>query len=123
MGDRPIDSFRMIERHYFQGRLLKNFDFDFGFCIPNSRNTCEHIYEFPQLPDDLSESPCRSTSTPSRPCIHIASHICPPLLPPPLLPVRQMVAHPYETRSDSFYFVDNKLIMHNKADYAYNGGL
>lgn len=38
-------------------------------------------------------------------------------------PVRQMVAHPYETRSDSFYFVDNKLIMHNKADYAYNGGV
>lgn len=55
VGDRPINSFRMIERHYFQGRLLKNFDFDFGFCIPNSRNTCEHIYEFPQLPDDLSK--------------------------------------------------------------------
>ncbi|XP_068166562.1 protein unc-119 homolog B [Antennarius striatus] len=90
VGDQPINSFRMIERHYFQGRLLKNFDFDFGFCIPNSRNTCEHIYEFPQLPEDL---------------------------------IRQMVAHPYETRSDSFYFVDNKLIMHNKADYAYNGGL
>uniref|UniRef100_A0A3B3Z821 GMP phosphodiesterase delta subunit domain-containing protein n=1 Tax=Periophthalmus magnuspinnatus TaxID=409849 RepID=A0A3B3Z821_9GOBI len=53
VGDRPINSFRMIERHYFQGRLLKNFDFDFGFCIPNSRNTCEHIYEFPQLPEDL----------------------------------------------------------------------
>lgn len=90
VGDRPINSFRMIERHYFQGRLLKNFDFDFGFCIPNSRNTCEHIYEFPQLPEDL---------------------------------IRQMVEHPYDTRSDSFYFVDNKLIMHNKADYAYNGGL
>ncbi|XP_057686762.1 protein unc-119 homolog B isoform X1 [Corythoichthys intestinalis] len=89
VGDRPINNFRMIERHYFQGHLLKNFDFDFGFCIPNSCNTCEHIYEFPQLPDDL---------------------------------IRQMVAHPYETRSDSFYFVDNKLIMHNKADYAYNGG-
>lgn len=56
VGDRPINSFRMIERHYFQGRLLKSFDFDFGFCIPNSRNTCEHIYEFPQLPDELSES-------------------------------------------------------------------
>ncbi|XP_061529016.1 protein unc-119 homolog B isoform X2 [Phycodurus eques] len=89
VGDRPINNFRMIERHYFQGRLLKNFDFDFGFCIPNSRNTCEHIYEFPQLPNDL---------------------------------IHQMVEHPYETRSDSFYFVDNKLIMHNKADYAYNGG-
>jgi hypothetical protein len=30
-----------------------------------------------------------------------------------------MIANPYETRSDSFYFVDDKLIMHNKADYAY----
>lgn len=37
-------------------------------------------------------------------------------------PVRQMVECPYETRSDSFYFVDNRLVMHNKADYAYNGG-
>ncbi|XP_062310687.1 protein unc-119 homolog B [Osmerus eperlanus] len=89
VGDRPVNSFRMIERHYFQERLLKNFDFDFGFCIPNSRNTCEHIYEFPQLPEDL---------------------------------IKRMVEHPYETRSDSFYFVDNKMIMHNKADYAYNGG-
>ncbi|XP_051525146.1 protein unc-119 homolog B-like isoform X2 [Myxocyprinus asiaticus] len=54
VGDRPVNNFRMIERHYFQDRLLKNFDFDFGFCIPNSRNSCEHIYEFPQLPDDLN---------------------------------------------------------------------
>uniref|UniRef100_A0A3B1KLQ5 Unc-119 lipid binding chaperone B n=1 Tax=Astyanax mexicanus TaxID=7994 RepID=A0A3B1KLQ5_ASTMX len=53
VGDRPVNNFRMIERHYFKDRLLKNFDFDFGFCIPNSRNTCEHIYEFPQLPEDL----------------------------------------------------------------------
>ncbi|XP_061458752.1 protein unc-119 homolog B [Rhineura floridana] len=89
VGDKPVSNFRMIERHYFRDRLLKNFDFDFGFCIPNSRNTCEHIYEFPQLSEDL---------------------------------VRLMVENPYETRSDSFYFVDNKLIMHNKADYAYNGG-
>ena len=34
-----------------------------------------------------------------------------------------MIDLPYETRSDSFYFVDNKLVMHNKADYAYNGGM
>ncbi|XP_066546066.1 protein unc-119 homolog B isoform X2 [Amia ocellicauda] len=89
VGDRPVSSFRMIERHYFRERLLKSFDFDFGFCIPNSRNSCEHIYEFPPLPEDL---------------------------------IRLMVEHPYETRSDSFYFVDSKLVMHNKADYAYNGG-
>ncbi|XP_063312072.1 protein unc-119 homolog B [Pelobates fuscus] len=89
VGDKPLRSFRMIERHFFRDRILKSFDFDFGFCIPNSRNTCEHMYEFPQLSDDL---------------------------------IRLMIENPYETRSDSFYFVDNKLIMHNKADYAYNGG-
>uniref|UniRef100_A0A3B5BAF7 GMP phosphodiesterase delta subunit domain-containing protein n=1 Tax=Stegastes partitus TaxID=144197 RepID=A0A3B5BAF7_9TELE len=27
--------------------------FPFKGNFPNSRNTCEHIYEFPQLPDDL----------------------------------------------------------------------
>ncbi|XP_026370805.2 protein unc-119 homolog B [Ursus arctos] len=89
VGDKPVSNFRMIEWHYFRERLLKNFDFDFGFCIPSSRNTCEHIYEFPQLSEDV---------------------------------IRLMIENPYETRSDSFYFVDNKLIMHNKADYAYNGG-
>lgn len=32
-----------------------------------------------------------------------------------------MVDNPYETRSDSYYFVDGKLVMHNKAEYSYNG--
>ncbi|XP_051534734.1 protein unc-119 homolog A-like [Myxocyprinus asiaticus] len=36
--------------------------------------------------------------------------------------VLEMILHPYETQSDSFYFVDNKLVIHNKADYSYNGG-
>lgn len=39
----------MVERHYFKNRLLKSFDFDFGFCMPNSRNSCEHVYEMPAL--------------------------------------------------------------------------
>eukprot|EP00904_Undaria_pinnatifida_P000988 jgi/Undpi1/10890/HiC_scaffold_3.g01416.m1 len=30
-----------------------------------------------------------------------------------------MIANPYETTSDSFYFVQNKLIMHNKASFKY----
>ena len=34
-----------------------------------------------------------------------------------------MVQNPFQTKSDSFYFVDGKLIMHNKADYAYNAGM
>ncbi|PWA23166.1 hypothetical protein CCH79_00002376 [Gambusia affinis] len=89
VGDMPIENFRMIERHYFREKLLKSFDFEFGFCMPSSKNTCEHIYEFPPLSEDT---------------------------------IREMVLHPYETQSDSFYFVDNKLVMHNKADYSYNGG-
>ncbi|CAL4145459.1 unnamed protein product [Meganyctiphanes norvegica] len=90
VGNRSVNKFRMIERHFFREKLLKTFDFEFGFCIPNSKNTCEHIYEFPKLNRELAE---------------------------------EMITHPFETRSDSFYFVDDKLIMHNKADYAYNGGL
>ncbi|KAJ8367889.1 hypothetical protein SKAU_G00079170 [Synaphobranchus kaupii] len=89
VGDLPINNFRMIERHYFREKLLKSFDFEFGFCIPSSKNTCEHIYEFPPLSEET---------------------------------MREMILHPYETQSDSFYFVDNKLVMHNKADYSYSGG-
>lgn len=33
--------------------------------------------------------------------------------------ISDMIDHPYETRSDSFYFVDERLIMHNKASYKY----
>ncbi|EGT34898.1 CBN-UNC-119 protein [Caenorhabditis brenneri] len=87
VGSKPIRHFRMIERHFFKDRLLKCFDFEFGFCIPNSRNNCEHIYEFPQLSQQLMDD---------------------------------MINNPNETRSDSFYFVDNKLVMHNKADYSYD---
>ncbi|XP_071946286.1 protein unc-119 homolog B-like [Antedon mediterranea] len=90
VGDQPVNNFRMIERHYFKEKLLKSFDFNFGFIIPNSKNTCEHIYEFPGLEPEQ---------------------------------IKEMVECPFETKSDSFYFVDNKLIMHNKADYAYNGGI
>jgi len=88
VGSRPVKNFRMIERHFFRDQHLKTFDFDFGFCIPNSKNTCEHIYEFPKL-DQAT--------------------------------IDLMIENPFETRSDSFYFVDDELIMHNKADYAYNG--
>jgi len=89
VGDQPVNKFRMIEKHFFKEKMLKCFDFEFGFCIPHSKNTVEHIYEFPQL--DSQE-------------------------------IQEMIDYPYETRSDSYYFVEDKLIMHNKADYAYNGG-
>ncbi|XP_022173725.1 protein unc-119 homolog B [Myzus persicae] len=90
VGNKPVNKFRMIERHYFRNKLLKTFDFEFGFCIPHSKNTCEHIYKFPNLD---SES------------------------------IKEMIQNPFETKSDSFYFVEDRLIMHNKAEYAYNGGV
>ena len=31
--------------------------------------------------------------------------------------VSEMIETPFETKSDSFYFVDGSLIMHNKASY------
>lgn len=87
VGDNAVERFRMIERHYFRDHLLKSFDFDFGFCIPKSKNTCEHIYELPSLTKRQKQ---------------------------------EMIDSPFETKSDSFYFVNDQLIMHNKADYAYN---
>jgi hypothetical protein len=33
--------------------------------------------------------------------------------------VNEMLTAPYETKSDSFYFVDDVLIMHNMAEYRY----
>jgi len=86
VGDQPVPNFRMIERHYFREKLIKSFDFSFGFCIPNSTNSWEAIYDLPQLTEDQEE---------------------------------EIYANPYETKSDSFYFVDGELVMHNKAEYAY----
>lgn len=54
VGSKPVNKFRMIERHYFRNKLLKTFDFEFGFCIPHSKNTCEHIYKFPNLDSEMS---------------------------------------------------------------------
>jgi|SRR6218665_535267 len=54
IGDLEVKKFRMIERHYFRDRLLKSFDFEFGYLIPQTRNTMEHIYEFPELPKEDS---------------------------------------------------------------------
>merc|ERR1712167_136119 len=72
VGPREVQDFRMIERHYFRDRLIKSYDFKFGFCIPNSVNSWEAIYELPPLPPDL---------------------------------VQEMCSNPYETQSDSFYYV------------------
>eukprot|EP01040_Poterioochromonas_malhamensis_P005088 gene5085-5453_t len=86
VGNVALNGFRMIERHYFRDRLIKSFDFTFGFCIPGSTNTWDAVYDVPPLGEDL---------------------------------INEIIDNPYETKSDSFYFVNDKLIMHNKASYRY----
>ncbi|KAG4099071.1 delta subunit of GMP phosphodiesterase [Neocallimastix lanati (nom. inval.)] len=81
-----IPNFRMIERHYFKNKLIKSFDFSFGFCIPNSKNTWENVYEVPKISPGL---------------------------------YKEMIQNPEATCSDSFYFIDDKLFMHNKAYFTF----
>ncbi|KAM9597940.1 protein unc-119 homolog A isoform 1-T1 [Trichechus inunguis] len=109
VGDKPVNNFRMIERHYFRNQLLKSFDFHFGFCIPSSKNTCEHIYDFPPLSEELS-----AWAGPHERGAGAQTKLTEG-------GVSDMIRHPYETQSDSFYFVDDRLVMHNKADYSYSG--
>ena len=33
--------------------------------------------------------------------------------------MQELIDNPWETKSDSFYFADGTLIMHNKAEYNY----
>lgn len=53
VGDQPVQNFRMIERHYFKNQLIKSFDFTFNFCIPNSTNSWECLYEIPKLDNKI----------------------------------------------------------------------
>ena len=86
VGNKPVKNLLMIERHYFKDILVKSFEFKFDFCIPNSTNTWESIYNIPDLDPKLKQD---------------------------------MIDNPWMTKSDSFYFVEGKLIMHNKALYNY----
>lgn len=87
VGNKPVKNLLMIERHYFKGNLIKSFEFKFDFCIPNTINNWETIYNFPELDDGVKN---------------------------------EMIDNPWETKSDSFYFVENKLIMHHKALFNYS---
>ena len=55
VGNKPVKDFLMIERHYFNEKLIKSFEFKFDFCIPNSTNTWESIYVMPEIDPDLKK--------------------------------------------------------------------
>lgn len=54
VGNEELKNFRMIERHYFRNTLLKSYDFNFNFCIPNSINEWSSYYRVPPLDGSLS---------------------------------------------------------------------
>jgi hypothetical protein len=86
VGDKPLTKFRMIERHYFRSKLIRSYDFLFGFCIPGSTNTWESVYDLPPIEEGM---------------------------------LQDMVDNPFETTADTFYFVDDELVIHNKSCYQY----
>jgi len=86
VGDNPVSNMIMIERHYFKDKCIKSFEFDFAFCIPNSKNSWEVIYDLPQLDDEEKQD---------------------------------MIDSPWATKSDTFFFVGEKLVIHNRAEYNY----
>lgn len=59
VGSTPIESLRMIERHFAQGQLFRTFDFTLGYCMPNSSNSHEVLYELPQLSPRASSNLAR----------------------------------------------------------------
>lgn len=99
-------------------QLVKSFDFTFGFCIPGSTNTWDSVYDLPPLSDELSKSFVRVYAlrrwSVTLPTVILFLCLC-------AVVVNEMIEHPYETKSDSFYFVNDKLIMHNKASYRVRG--
>lgn len=48
-----MKNFTIIERHYFKEHLLRSYEFSFPFCIPNSTNTWEHIYNIPEIDEAM----------------------------------------------------------------------
>jgi hypothetical protein len=87
IGPYPMHRFRMIERHYFRDILIKSFDFEMPFCMPNSTNTWEVMYTMPEMDPALKEA---------------------------------ISQNPWACKSDTFYFVEDRLVMHNKAEYNFS---
>ena len=55
IGPEPIKDLLMVERHYFRGKVIRDYSFKFGFVIPNSTNSWEFIYDLPELSQEERE--------------------------------------------------------------------
>ena len=87
IGKQPIQNMEMIERHYFKGKVIRDYGFKFGFVIPNSTNSWELVYDLPELTE---------------------------------AEMKNMAQSPWEVKSDTFFFANGRLIIHNRAEYNYS---
>ena len=55
IGDLPIKDLSILDKFYFRKKLVKSFEFKFPFCVPNSTNEWDYIYEYPDLADAVIE--------------------------------------------------------------------
>ncbi|KAH8050755.1 hypothetical protein JL722_11086 [Aureococcus anophagefferens] len=123
VGQEPLSDFRMIERHYFRDQLIKSY---------GGAAASETARRRPRRAEAAPGARARAPSGRSRPrpradfsfgfCIPGSTNTWEAVYALPPMDnalVSDMIAHPYETSSDSFYFVGDKLIMHNKAFYKY----
>ena len=47
LAETPISNLIMVERHYLKEKLIREYDFSFGFCMPKSTNNAEFTYDLP----------------------------------------------------------------------------
>ena len=87
VGDKPVKNLVMIEKHFFKDKQIKDYEFNFKFCIPNTENSWELIYELPELTDSEKQ---------------------------------ELIESPWEVKSDTFFFVEGKLVIHTRAVYDYS---
>ena len=88
--NKPLKDLVLVEKHFFRDQILSEFEFNFPFCVPNSTNTWQYVYNLPDLTPEQQQL---------------------------------MIDNPFETKSDSFFFAEGKLIVHNKASYRYTDGV
>jgi len=86
-GPEPVQNLLMVERHYFREKVIRSYEFKFGFLIPNSENSWEFIYDLPNLTEAEK---------------------------------KDIIASPWEVKSDTFFFAGERLIIHNRAEYNYS---
>ena len=47
IGEKEVKNMQMIEKHFFRGKVIREYSFNFGFIIPNSSNTWDFVYDMP----------------------------------------------------------------------------